>query len=681
MKNINKNDNSPRVLKKTVVFGILLLFPISAIMSSEMNIKAADTEDVEWELKLDFDESGGANDWVVFGEASDANDGPPVDSYDEPKPPTPMSPYIRAWFDDSLPVPYDAMMKDYRKYPDTYKVWNLSVQWVPSDYVTSASIIISWNTSIVEDSEYTTVFLYDDEGNLLKDMYTQNSYTFTCPAMTPQSFNIICEHPNSPPETPSKPSGETDGYHGTSYTYSTSTTDLDGNDISYFFDWDDRTNSGWIGPYVNGKICSTSHVWPSPGTYNISVKAKDVYGEESNWSPNLLINMENRAPNTPSNPSPVNGTTGVDTNTALSWTGGDLDTGDIVTYDIYFGTKTPPPKIITKQSSTFFTPSLSAETTYYWQIIAWDNHGAFSTGSVWSFTTTSSTGPGPNPPEPNIAPTANASASETVGLMDSLLTFDGSQSFDQDGYIKDWSWDFGDGTQGNGEIVTHAYSNSGTYSVTLTVTDNKDAKDDDSITVALGTANTPPSNPIVSGVTSGNKNVEYQFTATSTDLDNDSISYTFNWEDGTTSTSEFLPNGTAYAVKHSWASAGKYIIGVTATDNQTTSEQSKIIILIDAHYVGGMGYVIDIDDDGIFDIFYNKTTAIETVIKHQYDGTYLIDINGNGNWDYIYNLTDGITTPFIKETIDEIPWTVIALILVALAIISLITYSYKKGYF
>ena len=80
----------------------------------------------------------------------------------------------------------------------------------------------------------------------------------------------------------------------------------------------------------------------------------------------------------------------------------------------------------------------------------------------------------------NIPPTANASASETVGLVDSLLTFDGSYSFDEKpGYIKNWSWDFDDGSQDNGEIVTHAYAKSGTYIVTLSVTDNQDATDED----------------------------------------------------------------------------------------------------------------------------------------------------------------------------------------------------------
>ena len=52
------------------------------------------------------------------------------------------------------------------------------------------------------------------------------------------------------------------------------------------------------------------------------------------------------------------------------------------------------------------------------------------------------------------------------------VTFDGSASYDPDGNITFWHWNFGDGTQGTGKIATHAYTAYGTYHVTLTVTDD-----------------------------------------------------------------------------------------------------------------------------------------------------------------------------------------------------------------
>jgi len=98
------------------------------------------------------------------------------------------------------------------------------------------------------------------------------------------------------------------------------------------------------------------------------------------------------APNNPpsmlSNPSPPNHATGVDVNTDLSWMGGDPDAGDTVTYDVYFGTSASPSQVVSDQPATSYDPGpLSYDTTYYWKIIAEDNHEAATSGPTWDFTT------------------------------------------------------------------------------------------------------------------------------------------------------------------------------------------------------------------------------------------------------------------------------------------------------
>ncbi len=191
MKNINKKD-SPCVLKKTVVFGILLLIIIGATMVSEISTKAAD--DVEWELKLKFDEPGGKYDYVVFGETPDANDGLSPDSYDMPKPPAPMTPFIRAWLNDNLTEPYNLLIADYRKYPDIHKVWNLTVLWLPSDFNASTTINISWNTSNITNLEYDSIEMYRaGNSNPVTDILMDTKYSFICPANEAQHFQIICQ--------------------------------------------------------------------------------------------------------------------------------------------------------------------------------------------------------------------------------------------------------------------------------------------------------------------------------------------------------------------------------------------------------------------------------------------------------------------------------------------------------
>lgn len=82
-------------------------------------------------------------------------------------------------------------------------------------------------------------------------------------------------------------------------------------------------------------------------------------------------------------------------------------------------------------------------------------------------------------PPGNQPPTANFSYSCT----DLSCSFDGSGSSDSDGNIVSYSWDFGDSSSGAGVTSNHSYAAAGTYSVTLTVTD--DAGDSGTITQSV----------------------------------------------------------------------------------------------------------------------------------------------------------------------------------------------------
>ena len=87
---------------------------------------------------------------------------------------------------------------------------------------------------------------------------------------------------SSSPETPVI-TGETSGKVGVSYIYSALSSDPDGDQIWYWFDWGDNSNTGWVGPYSSGVVASESHIWNIEGTYIIKVKAKDINGLESEW--------------------------------------------------------------------------------------------------------------------------------------------------------------------------------------------------------------------------------------------------------------------------------------------------------------------------------------------------------------------------------------------------------------
>jgi outer membrane protein assembly factor BamB len=91
------------------------------------------------------------------------------------------------------------------------------------------------------------------------------------------------------PDTPSI-NGPRKGMINTNYTYIAVTTDADGDNVSYYFDWGDGTNSGWTSYVPSGSSVNLVHSWQKSGFYVIKVKAKDDYGKESDWAI-LIVRM------------------------------------------------------------------------------------------------------------------------------------------------------------------------------------------------------------------------------------------------------------------------------------------------------------------------------------------------------------------------------------------------------
>lgn len=86
-----------------------------------------------------------------------------------------------------------------------------------------------------------------------------------------------------------------------------------------------------------------------------------------------------------------------------------------------------------------------------------------------------------SPPPPNAAPVALFTLSAN-GLA---VAFDASAARDPDGLITAWSWTFGDGTTGQGRLASHTYPAAGTYTVRLTVTDDRGATASTSLPVTV----------------------------------------------------------------------------------------------------------------------------------------------------------------------------------------------------
>ena len=100
----------------------------------------------------------------------------------------------------------------------------------------------------------------------------------------------IAEQSNSPYK-PDRPFGPTSGLVGKQYTFSSSSSDPDGDPLQFQFDWGDGTASNWIGPLPSGSEVSANKSWSKTGLFQVRVVAKDDHGKVSEWSEPSAVNI------------------------------------------------------------------------------------------------------------------------------------------------------------------------------------------------------------------------------------------------------------------------------------------------------------------------------------------------------------------------------------------------------
>ena len=226
-------------------------------------------------------------------------------------------------------------------------------------------------------------------------------------------INLTIDVPsvNHPPSKPVNPS-PIDGAVDVSITTSLSVDvyDPDGDNMNVYFYWNNGT---MIGVDTNVPSGGTASIGPLSLSYDTQYHwyaiANDTQFENQSsiWSFTTKSAPVNHPPSKPSNPTPSDEAADVSVDTALSWQCNDPD-GDPLTYDVYFGTTTNPPKVSNNQSSTLYDlDTLQYSTTYYWKIVAWDNKGAKNESNLWNFTTEPFVNHPPNTPH-TLFPENNA---------------------------------------------------------------------------------------------------------------------------------------------------------------------------------------------------------------------------------------------------------------------------------
>ncbi len=151
------------------------------------------------------------------------------------------------------------------------------------------------------------------------------------------------------------------------------------------------------------------------------------------------------------------------------------------------------------------------------------------------------------------------------------------QSTDSDGSVVGWSWDFGDGATSTSQNPSHTYGADGTYTVSLTVTDDDGATGTSSQDVTVsggGTTNNPPSSDFTYTTT----DLTVDFTDQSTDSDGSVVGWSWDFGDGATSTSQ--------NPSHTYGADGTYTVSLTVTDDDGATGTSSQDVTVSSGSTG-----------------------------------------------------------------------------------------------
>jgi len=166
----------------------------------------------------------------------------------------------------------------------------------------------------------------------------------------------------------------------------------------------------------------------------------------------------------------------------------------------------------------------------------------------------------------NIFPTANFTESAEIVYTGESITFNASSSYDPDGTIISFHWNFGDGENATGEVTTHSYDDDGNYTVTLKV------MDDDMANATATSEKTVLNRPPVANFTESVHTVfagdPIYFNASgSYDLDGVIVNYFWDFGDGTNETG-------VESCSHFYVEGGNYTVTLTVTDDDDSTDST-----------------------------------------------------------------------------------------------------------
>jgi len=237
----------------------------------------------------------------------------------------------------------------------------------------------------------------------------------------------------------------------------------------------------------------------------------------------------------------------------------------------------------------------------------------------------------------NVAPIASFTVSRLVIEVGTTVSLSAILSSDEDGIIVKFEWDFGDGSSGSGEAVTHTYGDAGTYTVVLRVTDDdgETATAQKTLTVnpaadgdGAGTGGGPTASFTATPIT-GAAPLTVTFNASASAYSGHAITaYFWDFGDGTT--------GTGITTTHTYAPTTtrsyNVVLRIIASDNTEDTSTKTVTATVAAATPG------DNDPTASFTTDPNKVTAPQEITAN---GENSSAVTGRTLKEWIWRFGDG----------------------------------------
>ncbi|MFO7956539.1 MAG: PKD domain-containing protein [Candidatus Brocadiia bacterium] len=359
------------------------------------------------------------------------------------------------------------------------------------------------------------------------------------------SVTVTAEAANEPPEASASATPTSGTVPLAVYFDGSASVDADGSVVAYHWDF---------GNGATVEASTLSYTYEAVGSYQAVLTVTDDDGATDSAAVTITVESANEAPTASASATPTSGTTPLEVNFDGSASSDGDGTITQYTWDFADGST---------GSGATVSHIYSEAGTYNATLTVVDDYGTSASDTV-TLTVEA----------PNSPPTASVSATPTSGTVPLEVSFDGSGSTDSDGTVTSYAWDFGDGYSGTGSAVSHAYDEAGTYTASLTVSDDDGATDTASVTINVEEPNAPPVASITATPTSGEAPLEVAFDgSTSSDSDGSIVSYQWQFGDGTTADT--------VTPSHTYGAAGTYQVTLTVTDDDGATDTDSVTITVE----------------------------------------------------------------------------------------------------